>query len=299
MNNARRTTTYAVAAAIGIGVLVVALTAGLGVQPPAANGNSQVTSNDDIAGSKIHDIESETRIAGEQSFAAETSDTDTDIDSTLHVTGTASKKVSPDKVSVTVGVETQEAVAKDAAAKNSEIMNAVIAGLQELGLDTKQIGTSYYNIYPVYEYPPIVMDEIVPPYQNPVLVGYRVTNTITVTVPASEDVGRIIDMATGAGANEVQGVNYFVSDEVQQKISDELIEMAVLNAKAKAEKALTPLGMQIAGVQSINLSDVYYPFYDYKGGFYAAEAAAAPTPILPSEQQVSASVSVTFLIGPR
>jgi len=93
-------------------------------------------------------------------------------------------------------------------------------------------------------------------------------------------------------------VSYFVSEEVQKQISNEMIGEAVLNAKMKAEKALAPLNMQIVGVKNLNLNDVYYPVYRYDK-FAFAEAASAPTPILPSDQQVSTSVSVTFMIGSK
>jgi hypothetical protein len=207
------------------------------------------------------------------------------------------KKVSPDKVSITLGVETQEKTAKEAAAKNSEMMNAIINKLKALGLSTDEISTSYYNIYPVYEYPPVIYEKDIPRPQSPVLVGYRVTNTITITTSASEDVGSIIDAAVDAGANQVQGVSFFVSEEVQGQMNKQLIEQAVLDARAKAQSALSPLNMQIVGVKNINLNDVYFPVYSYDK--VALEGGAAPTPILPSQQQVSASVSVTFIIGSK
>jgi uncharacterized protein YggE len=139
---------------------------------------------------------------------------------------------------------------------------------------------------------------IVPPYPGrQILVGYRASNTITVTAAASQDVGSIIDAATEAGANQVQGVSYFVSEELQQQMNNELIGQAVLNAKMKAEKALAPLNMQIVGVKNLNLNEVFYPIYRYDMSVAAAEGA--PTPIFPTEQQVSASVSVTFLIGSK
>ena len=292
---------YAIIAAVSIGILAVALTGGLYItNVPAANGNSIVTSNDNcLLGGKIHCIDSVDKVSGEQgitstvAFEKETSDSLFD----LFVTGTAFKKISPDKVSITLGVETQEETAKEAAAKNAELMNAVINNLKALGLSTNEISTNYYNIYPVYEYPPVIYEKIVPPRsESPILVGYRVTNTITITTSTSADVGSMIDAAIDAGANQVQGVNYFVSEDVQRQMNRELIQQAVLDAKAEAENALSPLNMQIVGVKSVNLNDVYFPVSSYDRSAYAV-AEAAPTPILPSQQQVSASVSVTFLIG--
>jgi len=304
MIDTKRTKVYAIVAAISIGILAVALTGGLyNANVPTANGNSIVTSNDNcLLGSGIHCIDSVSKVSEAQgttslAFDRETSDSLFE----LFVTGTAFKKISPDKVSVTLGAETQEKTAKEAATKNAELMDAIINNLKELGLSTNEISTSYYNIYPVYEYPPIIYEKsIVPPDpQTPILIGYRVTNTITITTSANANVGSIIDAAIDAGANQVQGVSYFVSEDVQRQMNRQLIEQAVLDAKTKAENALSPFNMQIVGVKSINLNDMYFPVYSYEKSIAFAESVAAPTPILPSQQQVSASVSVTFIIGSK
>lgn len=306
MSNAQtKTKTYAIVAAIGIGILAVALVGGLYANVPAANGKSEtgiVTSNDCMPGSVVHCIESPNtgKIAGTSTGVASVSvDKENNGLFELFASGSAFKKINPDKVSITLGVEVQEKTAKDAAARNAELMNAIISSLKEL-VSEKEISTSYYNIYPVYEYPPVVMPEekYMPPVpQREVLVGYRASNTITITTSASANVGAIIDAAVEAGANQVQGVSFFVSEEVQKQINRELIAQAVLDAKAKAESALSPLGMQIVGVKNVNLNDVYFPVY--QKAVFAEGAASAPTPIFPSEQQVSASVSVTFIIGSK
>lgn len=285
----KKTKMYAIIATVSIGILAVALVSGLYAKVPVANGNTIVTPNDNLPRDKVN---------AEQGFSGVVFDNQgNDNYFTLHATGTAIKKVSPDKVSITLGVETQEKTAKEAAAKNSEMMNAIINKLKALGLSTDEISTSYYNIYPVYEYPPVIYEKDIPRPQSPVLVGYRVTNTIIITTSASEDVGAIIDGAVDAGANQVQGVSFFVSEEVQGQMNKQLIEQAVLDAKAKAQSALSPLNMQIVGVKNINLNDVYFPVYSYDK--VALEGGAAPTPILPSQQQVSASVNVTFIIGSK
>lgn len=279
---------YAIVAAAGIAILAIGAIGGYGVNTP--NTTVIPTANGNIYSDFVTK-----QTAGTSTLIMNSEQNDA---FQLFVTGTASKKISPDKVSVTLGVETQEKTAQEAAKKNAEIMNAIINGLKVLGLDTSQISTSYYNIYPVYEYKPILQERVLPSYpQNQVLVGYRVTDTITVTASASANIGEIIDAAINAGANQVQGVSYFVSEEVQSKMNTELIEQAVLNARMKAEKALAPLNMQIVGVKNLNLNDVYYPIYKSEVAF--AVTPAAPTPILPSEQQVSTSVSVTFMIGSK
>lgn len=220
------------------------------------------------------------------------------VKSVVSTSGTATVKVDPDKVSVTVGVQTNGMTAEEAASKNAELMNKVIAALKELGIKDEQISTSWYSVYPVYEYrsPPCIEIYPQPPECNPKseITGYTASNSLSVTLDASQDAGKVIDTAVKAGANTVSGAYFFVSEERQQQIRDGLIEKAIDNARSRADKAAQAVDMTITGVKSINLNDVYFPVF-YKD--FAAESAGAATPILPGQQQVTMTVQVTFVMG--
>ncbi|HEV8404461.1 MAG TPA: SIMPL domain-containing protein [Nitrososphaera sp.] len=221
--------------------------------------------------------------------------------STVSTSGTATTKVKPDQFSVTVGVETNGTNAQEATSKNADLMAKVIAALKDLGIKESEIGTSNFNVYPVYEYrqPSKVCPEIypLPPDCQPgqVLTGYRASNSVTVTldVAGSVDAGKVIDASVQAGANNVYGVYFFVSPEKQEQLRDSLTKDAILNARHRADVAAGALGMQISGVQSVNLNDVYFPYYakSYDAGVMAQQAS---TPILPGEQDLTTTVSVVF-----
>lgn len=225
-----------------------------------------------------------------------------DIENTVHsvvsTSGTATVKVDPDKVTVTIGVETQGLTAEEAATKNAELMEKVIAALKELGVTDDQISTSWYNVFPIYDYrsPPCIEIYPQPPDCAPKseITGYRASNSLSVTLDADDDVGRVIDGAVTAGANNVNGVYFFVSEERQQQIRDGLIKEAIDNARSRADKAAEAVNMGITGVKSIHLNDVYFPVF-YKD--VAAESTGASTPILPGQQQVTMTVQVTFLMS--
>jgi uncharacterized protein YggE len=196
---------------------------------------------------------------------------------------------------VTIGVETQGMTAEVAATKNAELMDKVIAALKGLGIADDQISTSWYSVFPVYEYksPPCIEIYPQPPECAPrsEITGYRASNSLSVTLDADQDVGQVIDAAVAAGANNVSGAYFFISDERQQEIRDSLIEKAIQNARSRADKAADAVNMEITGVKSIHLNDVYFPVF-YKD--VAQEASGASTPILPGQQQVSMTVQVTF-----
>lgn len=215
------------------------------------------------------------------------------------VVGEARRLVDPDKVALNLGVETEAKEASEAARINSEVMNRVIDAVSALGVEKEQIGTNYYTIYPVYEnekredkacitiYPPP------PECYDLVIRGYRVTNSLTITLNADADIGRIIDTAVSAGANQVYGVNFFLSQELQSSIVNELMEHAAIDAKNKAEKILAPLGAKLGDVKNVSMYSYYNPpVYSVPDRYGTTEY----TPVFPQKREISVSVNVTFMI---
>lgn len=217
---------------------------------------------------------------------------------TVSTPGTATTSTQPDKVSVTIGVETQGETASEAAAANADLMEKVLAALRELGVKDEEMSTSSYNVFPIYNttapeacimiYPP--PPECVPKNE---IVGYKASNSVTVTVDADFDAGSVIDTAIEAGATNVNGAYFFVSQEKQQEIRDSLIGEAIANAKSRADKAAEAVGMEVIGVKSISLNDVHFPVF-YRE--LAADAAGG-TPTLPGQQEVTMTVQVVYNMG--
>jgi len=223
------------------------------------------------------------------------------VQSVVSTSGTAIVKVDPDKVSVTIGVETNGATAEEAAAANAALMEKVLAALRGLGIAEAQISTNWYSVYPVYStisanackvmegYP-------VPPecYVDQEITSYRASNSVTVTLQADANVGKVIDTAVSAGATNVNGAYFFVSTERQEEIRNSLIKQAIDNARVRADSAAAAVEMKISGVKSINLNDVYFPVF-YKE--FAQAADGGSTPILPGQQEITQTVQVTFLMN--
>ena len=237
--------------------------------------------------------------------------------STLSISSTATTEVRPDRLSVTVGVETNGTTAQEAVSLNSNLTAQVITAIRGLGIDDNRIGTSSYSVLPMYEYiqPPQPCIEIypLPPgcETRQEIVGYRATNTVTITldVPFSRMVsqpapdvnaGQVIDVAVTAGANRVEGVVFFISPDRQQEIRDTLIGDAIANARQRANIAAEALEMTVSGVESATINPIDFPVFslDLREGSALAESApAAPTQILPGQQEVSTTVNVVFYIS--
>lgn len=212
---------------------------------------------------------------------------------TISVTGTSTTTVSPDLVSIRFGVDTEAKTAKDAVSSNAQIMTAVVSAVQNLGVTKDEISTTEYTIYPLYTQ---TKPDPITGVTNQMLAGYRVSNTLLVKTTKLSLSGDVIDAAVQAGANRVDDVSFSLSSAQQQSIQDDLLNKAVLNAKSRAEKALDPLSQKIIGVKMVNISEFNVP---PPPKYYGAmpEVAAPSTPIFTSNQQVTTSADVTFLIG--
>ncbi len=204
---------------------------------------------------------------------------------TLSITGVGTVSVDPDQAMVSLGVMIQATKASDAVAMNAEKMSDVVTALQKLDLSEDDIQTSWYSLYPIYEW-----DE---ERRTQILVGYQATNTITVTTSDLTLIGTIIDDATAAGANQVNSITFKVSDEIESQLEEEAYKKACADAKAKADIIAEALNVKIVGVKSISTSSAgpIYPrpvTYEAKAGF--------DTPIFPGESEVTTTVYVEFLI---
>ncbi len=216
----------------------------------------------------------------------------------ISVTGTATTSVEPDLLVITFGVETQEITAKQALDVNSQTMTGIIDAIKSTGITEDEINTSRFNIYPVYE-----------GYEDPItkrwkqdLTGYQVTNTITVETTNLTLAADIIDGAVTVGANRVDNVSFTLSPEKYMQLKDDLIEKAITNAQTKAENALAPLNYSITGVKAVSLSEFggFPPMPMFDMAFSESmerSFAASPTPVFSSDQDVSTTANVIFLIG--
>ncbi len=228
--------------------------------------------------------------------------------STLFVIGNAQTMVNPDKVTLSLSVETTNTTANTALNANSEAMNKALNALKVAGVPENETSTSFFSISPNYnltnqqegqdQYFP-------PPIENRDIISYTVTNSITVDSYNLLNVSQWIDTAVQAGVNDVSSIYFNLSDERSEAIKNDLLKQAVTNAKSKADIAATALGLNVLGVKSINIESVGVfppsppqPFLAQEAaGAAVAPAAGPPTPIIAGEQQVTSSVDITFLIG--
>lgn len=202
---------------------------------------------------------------------------------TLSISGSSEKNVAPDTASLSIGVVVQSATAKEASNKNAISMNAVINELKNLGLEDKDIQTSFLLIQPVYKY-----------NGTPTIEAYSASNNVQVTTTMLGNLSDIIDRSTAAGANQIGGVSFSVSREKQKGLREELLAEAVSDASSKANDLAKKLDVRIVGVKTSSISDggIVQPFLRE----VSITEGKVATPVMPGETKVSLSVQVTYLI---
>jgi uncharacterized protein YggE len=202
----------------------------------------------------------------------------------ISVTGEASVSVPPDLAQVDGGVTSDGKTAREASDTNNAAMGKVLLALKGAGIDEKDYQTSRLSLQPQYA----------PNRSGPSpVVGYRASNRVTIRVRDITKVANVIDVLVGAGANEVGGINFMVSQA--SKLLDDAREKAVADARRKADIYAKAAGVTLGEPLSISEEGSSVPLY--RGKMAAPMAAGAQ--VAQGEETLSVTVSVTWAIKPK
>jgi uncharacterized protein YggE len=206
---------------------------------------------------------------------------------TISATGEAEKIIAPDQAVMSVGYTVTKNTAANAQNNMNTVMNKVIADLKASGIADSDIKTLYLDVSPAYNWSSGTQE----------IYGYTATYSLEVKTTNFSKAGAIIDIATKAGANQINSVRFELKSETETAIKQELFTQAAENARTKADSIATGLGTAVKSVKSVSISDYYYPpiMYAYDS-VSKAEAGVAQTTTSPGELTVSVSVYVEFLI---
>jgi uncharacterized protein YggE len=201
----------------------------------------------------------------------------------ISVTGEATVSVPPDLAEVDGGVTSDAKTAREASEANNAAMGKVLLALKGAGIEEKDFQTSRLSLQP----------QSAPGRSGPAaIVGYRASNRVTVRVRDVTKVASVIDTLVGAGANDIGGINFMVSQA--SKLLDDAREQAVADARRKAEIYAKAAGVTLGAPLSITEggSPGPMPFRKMMGGM------AAATPVAQGEETLSVTVSVSWAIKP-
>ena len=209
---------------------------------------------------------------------------------TVTVGGTGKAMLVPDRFTFTVGVQTVANTVEDAVAENNRRTAAVIAALKKAGAADKDIQTSNFNIWPQQDYSQPPGGEA----RLPRILGYQVTNSVTVRSTKIQDAGKLLGVAIAAGVNTSSGINFEVSDPARGRA--EGLKAAFDDARAKAAllaaAAGRGLGRAIVIQEGVQATPPPYPMP--RAMAMEAKAAAQDVPVEAGTQELSYNVTATF-----
>jgi hypothetical protein len=200
------------------------------------------------------------------------------LDRLVTVTGEATVAAAPDTAVIRIGVSSQGKTARAASDANAKDMTAVLAAIKEGGIADRDVQTSRLSLQPQYD----------PNKAGAArLVGFQVNNQVTVRIRDIDKLPAVLDRAIAAGANEMSGIEFVVSE--QSKLLDKARAEAIADAQRKAELYANAAGMKIGRVVAISEEGSLPP-----PRVFQALRAGAPAPIAPGEQTLRAVVTVSY-----
>ena len=171
----------------------------------------------------------------------------------IQVSGAAVVNVTPDRALIQLGVQSNGSTPDSTQNANVLEIQKVIAMVRALGVEAKDIATDYYIVYPVYD-----------DYSSLVIKGYRINNTISITVRDVNLADDVILAALRAGANEVQDVQFYTSELRQDR--DQARALAMTAASEKAAALAGTAGAQTGCLINVSESSSYQYYGSWRGG---------------------------------
>jgi hypothetical protein len=205
----------------------------------------------------------------------------------VRASGEATVTAKPDRAQVTIAVLTHALTAQAASAKNATQTTQVLDAVKRaLGING-QVTTTGYSISPDYQYPK--------DGSPPKVIGYSASNSVLVTIDNLSLVGKIIDSATGAGANNINNIGFMLRDD--GPVRGQALAEAAAKARSSAEAIAKALNLQVVGIMNAEATEAP----TVRPIFAQAKATAqlntgAPTPIETETLDIHAGVVVTLQV---
>lgn len=224
---------------------------------------------------------------------------------TINITGDADVKVIPDRVTVTLGVETRTKDLASATSQTDAAVQRVIAVAHRLGVDHSDLQTDFIHVGLSYN------------NNSPTMIDfYTATKVIQVVLKDTSKFEALLKDSLQAGANHIYGVEFATSE--LRKYRDQARALA---AKAAIEKAqdLAKAGGFAIGAKPLSVTSysygggssyglccgIYSPYYGFQSGQMSQNVvqnvapsggSASPESVALGKINVTASVTMTFQI---
>jgi len=204
----------------------------------------------------------------------------------IRVSGSGEVAVVPDIAYINIGVHSEAENVSSALEANNTQATKLTEALQAEGIEAKDIQTTNFNVYPQTRY-----DNM----GQPVGTSYVVDNTVYITVRDLTKLGKLLDSAISAGANNIYGISFDIADK--ETVLAQARELAIKDAEAKAKSVATVAGVTLGQILSIDVSTPTYtqPYYGYGMGG-GAEGLKTSVPVSAGQIVVTYTATLNYAI---
>jgi len=207
-------------------------------------------------------------------------------DGRITVTGSARVSAAPDTAVVSLAVVSEAATAADALAENSAATAKLIDTVKAAGVAAADVQTAGFSVYPRHA---DGNDDGAPAR----IAGYTVRNGVVVRVRALPELGKLLDAAVRAGANQIDGISFLIDDDTD--LRDQAREGGVRDARRKADLYAAAAGVKAGRVLSITETTAEPPMRP----MLRMSAEAASVPVEAGSVEITADVTVVFALAPE
>jgi hypothetical protein len=222
------------------------------------------------------------------------------IEPMITVSGSGEAFAIPDIAIVTFDVRKEAKDVGSAQKLVNDIIDPIVKDLGDDGIEKKDIKTTSYNSYPVYDYRQTApcYTNVCPPVQNQTLRGYEVSQSIQIKIRNIDNSGEVLSYLGDSGVTNLSGLSFIVDDE--DGVKAEARAQAIANAKAKAKILSKELGVRLGKVVSFN-EDFGYPYtmYEKSAVGMGGDSMTRPTAnvaVPAGENKYVSNISITFRI---
>lgn len=232
-------------------------------------------------------------------------------ENTISFSGHGEVTAIPDIASVYFTISKDAKTVKEAQTEVAKVEKKALDSLKENKIAEKDIKTANASFYPKYEYRKTVCPTIpaemnidgsvkstsyyCPPSKQ-VIVGYTASESITVKIRNTDDVGKIMQELGTIGVSDLSGPNFSIDNEDDLKI--EARGKAIDEAKEKAKVLAKDLGIRLGKIISFNENGNYPgPVYSSKSLMMDSASGESVRAQLPKgENTISSDVTITYEI---
>jgi uncharacterized protein YggE len=204
-------------------------------------------------------------------------------DSLFTSSGEGKTSVIPDQAVIRMGMQvTSPTVTQGQTEVNTKI-NTLLDQLKGMGVEKKDIMTENYSVNPSYN-------------TSNTITGYSINSTLVITVRDISHANSIIDTATKAGLNSVNGIEFTLSDESKNKALNQAREQAIQKAKDKAQNLARLSGIKLGRIIDVQEQENGAPRPILMNAMAkSADSTAQPTTsVEPGSTDVTIQITLTY-----